>query len=401
MLVTTHYCPLIGGAQTVYDALAASAPDQFHVLTSRRDHETGMIVEGITAFDRSVAYTITRLDYMRPDIMRGTPGLLDRMRAFIEGRRIQRRVIAEIRDICEHEKITTVCIGLSAGLMGLVPALKKSMKQPIVIYTHGEEISQTAYSKRADHQRRRALEMADGIVAVSSFTAQLLTERFRITPQKTRLVQNGVDYERFSAPQNIDIKSIHAIDQGPLVVAAGRMVARKGFDKLIEAWPHVLKAIPDAKLVLAGAGPLTDQLADRISKLGISHSARQLGYLPDQQLVALYQAADLFCMPNRTMPDGDTEGFGLVFLEAAAAGTPSVGGRAGGAIDAIIDQKTGLQVNGEDIDEIAAALIELLKNEDRRTAMAEAAQAHALQNVWPVKTKELLAFFSEIGSRLN
>jgi phosphatidylinositol alpha-1,6-mannosyltransferase len=401
LLITTHYLPLVGGAQTVYDALASSAPDQFHILTARHDHETGNVIDECDVFDASVAYSITRLDHMRLNIMRSPPSVRGRFRAFWASRRIEHKVLAEIQEICERENITTICIGLSVGLVKLVPSLKKTMKQAIVIYTHGEEVSQKAYSWLSGRYRRRALELADGIVAVSGFTKKLLIDRFSLDAEKIRLVQNGVDYARFSEPQNIDIKSLYNIEPGPLVVATGRMVARKGFDKLLEAWPEIVQAIPKAKLVLAGAGPLTENLRKQILELKIAQSVHQLGYLPEQHLVAMYQKADLFCMPNRTMPDGDTEGFGLVFLEAAAAGTPSVGGTAGGAIDAIIDQKTGLQVDGESTSEIAAAVIELLQNKERRNEMAVAAKAHALQNVWHAKTKELLAFFSEIHTRLN
>ena len=111
-----------------------------------------------------------------------------------------------------------------------------------------------------------------------------------------------------------------------------------------------------------------------IDELGISKSVQLLGHVSDGQLPSLYASADVFAMPNRTLPDGDTEGFGLVFLEAAAAGTPSIAGRAGGAVDAVLDGKTGLLVDGTDIGAISFAVTEFLTNEVRCGEMADAAR---------------------------
>ena len=120
-----------------------------------------------------------------------------------------------------------------------------------------------------------------------------------------------------------------------------------------------------------------------------------LGWMSANQLKAAYQRADVFAMPNRTMPDGDTEGFGLVFLEAAAQGTPSVGGRAGGAIDAIIEGETGLLVDGYKPDEIAAAINKILGNDTLRGELSRKALAHARTQDWQSKADEFLLELSK------
>lgn len=401
LIVTTHYCPLVGGAPTVYDALARSVPPQFHVLTSKRDHANGDLVAGYHAFDRAAPYGISRLDRMRPDLRHGRVGILSRFLGQIESRLIEKKVLGAIRKIVRSEKITAICVGASEALMWLPPALKREMKIPVTLYTHGEEFAQEAYSERAMARRRLALHAVDGVIAVSSFTKKLLQEKYQVDVGNIKLLHNGVDVARFSSASANDISHIVGTEQHRKVIAAGRMVARKGFDRLIEAWPDIEKQVPGARLYLAGTGPLEAELKERIRALSLTKSVRQLGYVSGSELIALYQASDLFVMPNRTMPDGDTEGFGLVFLEAAAAGTPSIGGRAGGAVDAIVDGETGLLINGENPEDIVDAVSALLLDDERRGRMADKAYEHACRNDWHSKSRELLDFFDELQASLS
>lgn len=396
LFVVTHFCPLVGGAQTVYDALARQLPDRFQVLTSERDYTTGQIVEGYQQFDASAPYKIMRLSRTRPEIGGAHVGTIERIRNFVLSRLIQRRLINSILDICERESIDVICVGASDALTWLPATLRKRTDRKIVYYTHGEEFSQDAHSARAKAMRVSAIANSDGVVAVSSFTRNLLIERYGASEQRTALIHNGVDFERFASKNGPPSKFLESRGGGKIVVAAGRMVERKGFDKLIEAWPSVLERNPSSKLLIAGKGPLFSTLEKRIGELGVAATIQQLGYVPDEQLVQLYQSADLFVMPNRTLPNGDTEGFGLVFLEAAAAGTPSVGGHAGGATDAIIHGKTGLLIDGESVSEIADAVSRLLQDDQEREAMAKAAYLHAQRCDWHTKAQELLDFFSEL-----
>ena len=184
------------------------------------------------------------------------------------------------------------------------------------------------------------------------------------------------------------------LPKGSFVFACGRLVQRKGFDKLIEAWPAVVKAVPETTLVIGGGGPLEAKLKARIALLRIEDSVQMAGWMSEEQMAAAYGLAEVFTMPNRTMPDGDTEGFGLVFLEAAAMGTPSVGGRAGGAVDAILEGETGLFVDGNRPDEISDALIRLLKDDSLRSAMAKGAQDYARTQGWQSKTDQFLAYLN-------
>jgi glycosyltransferase involved in cell wall biosynthesis len=112
--------------------------------------------------------------------------------------------------------------------------------------------------------------------------------------------------------------------------------------------------------------------------------------------VRYFRLCDLFLMPNRTMPDGDTEGFGLVFREANACGKPVIGGRAGGVVEAVVDGESGYLVNGENPDEIAAKVLEVLTND----ALAAHLGARGLEIARGSNTREVAQRFVQIAERV-
>ena len=399
LIVTTHYRPLIGGALVVYDALAAARPEQFAVLTSFRDYATAQDAEGWQDFDSSASYQIVRLPRMRSDLLGANPNFLKRLGSYLETQLLKRKVLKAVLQAVRDTDATVICIGALDALGWLVQPLQDATGLPVIIYTHSEEISQKAYKARVEEVRRAALQAASGIVAVSSFTAKLISEKFAVPQENIKWLTNGVDLARFTNRPTSNVRVRHGLSAGPLVLAVGRLVPRKGFDRLLEAWPKVIAAIPSAQLAIVGKGPLENQLCERAKSSDLKGSVHMLGQVADELLPSLYASADIFTMPNRTMPDGDTEGFGLVFLEAAASGTPSVGGRAGGAVDAIRDGETGMLVDGEDPSAIAYALTDLLQDEVKRLKMGDAAYAHAQTQPWDRKADELLDWSESLVTR--
>ncbi len=393
LIVTTHYKPLIGGAQAVYDALAAAAPDHFTVLTASSDPATGLEVEGWRDVDASAPYEVRRIEAMRAPVLTGRVTHFVKLRSRLQEKVIRRRVLGAVEAELRGGAYGAVCIGALDALGWLIPLLRKRVGVPVYIYTHGEEISQKPYSDKADEVRRQSLKSATGIVAVSSFTASLITEKYGVPAARVRTITNGVDLERFCDRPAENVRRHLGLDLGPLVLSLGRLVDRKGFDKLIEAWPRIQVAVPQARLAIAGTGPQEAALQSTVEEQGTGDSITFLGRVAAEMLPSLYASADLFVMPNRTMPDGDTEGFGLVFLEAAASGTPSVGGAAGGAVDAVRHGETGLLVDGGDVSAIAFAVTDMLTDEVKRKSMGQAAMAFAQTQGWPDKAVEVLSFF--------
>jgi phosphatidylinositol alpha-1,6-mannosyltransferase len=144
--------------------------------------------------------------------------------------------------------------------------------------------------------------------------------------------------------------------------------AYKGHEEVIQAWPAVVAAVPDARLVIVGDGDDRPRLERLARKSGAGDRIAFTGFASDELLAACYERAALFVMPSRG------EGFGLVYVEAMTRGLPCIGSRHDAAGDVIVNGKTGLLVDQDDIHGIAQAIASLLRDPDRRRAMGEAAK---------------------------
>ncbi len=193
------------------------------------------------------------------------------------------------------------------------------------------------------------------------------------------VVPPGVDVDRFRPLADADRRATRqafGLDPDrPLVLGVSRLVPRKGFDVLIDA----VAGLPDVQLAIAGAGRDRARLERRAEQRGIAPRVRFLGRVPDDDsFPRLYACADVFAMPCRDRWGGlEAEGFGIVFLEAAAAGVPAVAGRSGGSHEAVVDGETGFVVDGRALD-VRGALAALLADDDLRRRMGAAARARAV-----------------------
>lgn len=159
--------------------------------------------------------------------------------------------------------------------------------------------------------------------------------------------------------------------RGRQVLTVARLVeteAYKGVDFLLLSWPAVLEEVPDAQLIVVGDGPHRGHLEGLLDRDAVGSSVSFRGRVSDQDLRTLYAESTCFCLPGRLERDvegrGCGEGFGIVFLEASAAGTPVIGGVAGGSSEAVVQAVTGFSINGESIDEISGSITRLLLNPD-------------------------------------
>ncbi|RMB01468.1 glycosyltransferase family 4 protein [Eilatimonas milleporae] len=389
LFVSDNFPPVIGGSAMVYDRLCrllqdhSGKPGAIRVVALSSTHGfDGAEKAGWRVHDRTCGYPIHRRRHLATPQIRPVTGLVSRLHNLLDEVRFSTALLFHLVRTVRREKIDIICLGELLTLGWLAGPLRWMTRRPVILYTHGEEITQqvdTIFGRR----RGRFLANASHVIAVSRFCRSQILERYGVEPSHVSVVPNGVDLNRFTAgARDQEFHARFAVTDGPLVVAAGRHVERKGFDYLIEAMPLVQRHFPTVRLVLAGTGPLTPHLKARCADLDMDGIIRFTGPLSDSDLVRLYRAADLFAMPNRTMPDGDTEGFGLVFLEAAACGLPSLAGRAGGAVEAVIDGTTGCLVQADTPGAVADALIRLLGQPDLLQAMRAAARPHAETFSW-------------------
>ncbi len=210
------------------------------------------------------------------------------------------------------------------------------------------------------------------------------------------LVPPGVDTDRFS-PLDHDERCaarrrFGLPERARVVVSVSRLVPRKGMDVLIRAAAELRREVPDLVVAIAGAGRERRRLAQLIRSTGAP--ARLLGRVPDEELPSLYGCADVFAMLCHDRWRGlEQEGFGIVFLEAAAAGVPQLAGSSGGAAEAVLDGETGIVV-GEprSVEEVAGHLRVLMSDEGLRARLGAESRKRAVEELsYPVLAEKLRA----------
>jgi glycosyltransferase involved in cell wall biosynthesis len=226
------------------------------------------------------------------------------------------------------------------ALYALPPLLIGALRhKPLVVHFQGpwaEENVSAGDSSRWRHGARRCLERAvlaraQLVVTLTGAFRRVLVERYGVSPWDTTVLAPGVDLERFSIGDRVAARSRLGLAPDAFVVCcARRLVPRMGLDVLTEAWAKGLASNPRARLLIAGDGDLREELAAQIHEGALDDSVTLLGRVTDEELVALYRAADVNVVPSVSL-----EGFGLVVLEAAACGTPTIVSRAGGLPEAI------------------------------------------------------------------
>jgi phosphatidylinositol alpha-1,6-mannosyltransferase len=265
-------------------------------------------------------------------------------------------------------------------LAALGPRLRAA---PYVVVVHGAELAIPGRLPGSAALVRRALLGSAGVVAAGEHPAAAVA-RAAGRARPTLVIPPGVDVDRFRPLDRCARRAATAElrrrlgvrGHGPVVVGSSRLVRRKGFDVLIDA---VARLGEHVALVLVGAGRDRARLERRAVARGIDHRVRLLGRVPDHELVATVAAADVFAMLCRDRWAGlETEGYGIVFVEAAACGVPAVAGRSGGSAEAVLDGVTGSVVPGRDLQAVVDALAVLLADPDRRAALGAAARARAV-----------------------
>lgn len=276
-----------------------------------------------------------------------------------------------------HHRFEAVHAGrvLPEGLVAL--AVARLARLPVVIYAHGEEITTWRQPGKL-RAMRYAYRHADRVIANSEFTrAELIA--LGVAPQRIVLIHPGVDVARFrpGLPHEDLRASLGLGPDGKLVLSVGRLSRRKGFDQTIRAVARLRAEGLDVEHALIGIGEDHDYLLGIARECGIERHVHLLGHVEVADLPRWYDACDVFAMPNREI-DGDNEGFGMVFLEAAACAKPVLAGRDGGTGSAVLDGETGYRVDGASLDEIAGALRRILADAALARRLGESGHARAL-----------------------
>jgi phosphatidylinositol alpha-1,6-mannosyltransferase len=348
LLVTNDFPPKIGGIQSyLYELWRRLPPADATVLTTRYDSDT--------AWDAQQEFRVVRAAE----------------RQFFPTASLARRIDTLAREV--DARVILLDPWLPLGQLG--PRLRAA---PYVVIVHGAEVTVPGRLPGSRQLGARVLRGAAAVVAAGRYPAR---EAARAAGRELRgvVVPPGVDVDRFrplAPPTRAATRKAFGLDADrPLVLGVSRLVPRKGFDVLIDA----MAGLPDVQLAIAGAGRDRQRLEARAERRGISSRVRFLGRVSDDDsFPRLYASADVFAVPCRDRWGGlEAEGFGIVFLEAAAAGVPVVAGRSGGSHEAVVDGDTGFVVESRALD-VRAAIGALLADDALRTRMGIAARVRAV-----------------------
>lgn len=222
--------------------------------------------------------------------------------------------------------------------------------------------------------RRAALRRAALVLAISTFTARHAVKAQHLRPSRVRVVHLAISSRRTF------VEGVERDPNAVLTVARLNLAdAYKGVDTLLRVWPRVLDEVPSATLTVVGDGDARAQLEGLVNHSGIAGAIRFVGRISEDELNDMYRHAVLFALPGRCRMEEpiEGEGFGLVFVEAAAAGLPVVAGRAGGVTEVVLDGATGLLVDPEDDNDITAAIVRLLTDSALRDRLAVSSRSYA------------------------
>jgi phosphatidylinositol alpha-1,6-mannosyltransferase len=249
--------------------------------------------------------------------------------------------------------------------------LKKILRIPFIAYCHGEDITLTAERRFQPKLRNLIYRSANAIIANGDFAVQGLLS-IGIDGARIRKITPGLDTSLFY-PETPDtgLKQRYGLGDELIVMTVARLASRKGHKRVIRALADLRSSIPPFKYVIVGRGPLEAELRTLVAEVNLEDRVVFAGFVPDDQLNKHYNLADIVVMPN-TGDDGDVEGFGMVFLEAGAAGKPVIGGRSGGTSEAVLEGKTGYLVDPNDDGELQTVLHLLLNDSNLRQSMGSA-----------------------------
>jgi phosphatidyl-myo-inositol dimannoside synthase len=355
-LFTPDFPPARGGIQHVAHRLATELEGvELSVVTLAQPQSA--------KFDQSQSFPVARVGRAGP-------------RALAIGRLNLRSALSAVRfrpDVILSAHIVTSPAAVLAA---------RILRVPVVQYLYALELG--ARPRLAAF----ALRNAARAIALSRHTEELAlavggsAERIRVIPP-------GVDLPSRPGGRRAT---------RPTVVTVAQLESRyKGFDVMVRALPLVRARVPDIEWVLVGDGPLRGEIERLLAANRLNGAARFVGELSDVERDQWLERAHVFAMPSRLLPDGrGGEGFGIAYLEAGAHRLPVVAGNVGGALDAVVDERTGLLVDPCDHVAVAGAISRLLLDPDRAAELGRAGEERARQFAWPRIAKEVRDVLAEV-----
>jgi phosphatidyl-myo-inositol dimannoside synthase len=329
LLLTHEYYPYHGGiARYCYNLFERLPSIRYVVVTDQKIN------------DRRVPVIRKRLisTFMRPSWLKG---------------------VSVIKKIVKEQGIECILTPNILPLGNIAQSVSRQLKIPYVISLHGLDINLGLANKKA--MTVSILKGAKHIIVNSKATKMTVDGLKLDTP--VSVITPYLDEEKLTVDSTTAASLLRRYGKKKIILTVGRLVKRKGQDTIIKVMPDVLRKVPDAHYCVVGNGPEKAYLEQCITQHHVEKSVDIITDVPDSKLGAYYEHASLFAMPTRAIGT-DTEGFGIVFLEAAHFGLPIISGRSAGETEAIGGDDCGVFVDGENLEHITEAIIHLLQDRE-------------------------------------
>lgn len=370
LLVTLEYPPQKGGIASYLFNLYSRLPhDKIFVLAPNH--------KNARAHDAQMGYRIIRARLLTRFFWPRWLFLYFRVKALVKAHKIKALHLSHV---------------LPIGYIAL--RLKEKYKICYVVYCHGLDILKAQQKPRKKKWLKKILKNADGIVANSEYTKGLLIN-LGIDESKVLVVYPCPNIK----PPDQTVETYHitaryGLSDKKILLTVGRLVKRKGVDKVIQALPELYEKFKNIMYVVVGDGPELENLAKMVQENNLQNVVRFVGEVSDIELIKFYKISDMFIMPARQI-DFDVEGFGIVYLEANLFGLPVIGGQSGGVPEAIIDGYTGLLVNPDDVNSIRQAAQNLLQDPEWAKTLGQQGRIRVMRDFqWRREVQKLRLFLS-------
>ena len=301
------------------------------------------------------------------------------------------RVVKRAKEIAQMHNIEVVVFGAAAPLALMAPKLRKAGIKKIIALTHGHEVW-WARIFPFNLAMKRIGNSVDHLTYLGEFTRQAISRSLSQKSIDSMVkIAPGIDTSHFSPQADATQRRTElGLESKKIIISVGRLVHRKGQDKLIQAFPTIVREIPSAHLLIVGEGPYRAHLEKLVEKLSLKANVTFVGRIFYNDLPSYLSASDVFVMPSRSRFFGlEVEGLGIVYLEASACAIPVVAGVSGGAPDAVQEGITGLCVDGTNIGQIAEAVIHICSDSKRATKMGLAGRNWVIEQwQWEIWSKQ-------------
>ena len=362
LLITLGFPPARGGIQSCLYERCRIAPDRVVILAPN--------CPGAREFDEAQPFPI----YRWPGALGDIPGL----------RRVCQLIFPLILAwrLCRRYPIRRVECGQALPFGAVAWLLRAMNRTPYRIWAFGDDVIKPAGWPLIRWLLVRVLRRAETIIAISQFTRRHL-QALGLSDEQIRVIYPPIDLQRFHPKQSGSTPTSQEFEiDMPTLLTTARLEERKGIHVVLQMLPALLEQFPNLIYVVAGQGPAESSLRALANRLGVSDYVRFVGDVCEEDLATQYRACDLFVMlPTPNEEKGEAEGFGMVYLEAAASGRPAVAWCTGGVEAAVIHERTGLLVQRDDIEAARQAILALLANPERLRTMGQKARAWAEQTV--------------------